>query len=77
MYYMTHTFPMFHYKEFYGANEKMKKANFCEADHADDLILTFAAPLAEDLSSGVKFSETDKVLTHCWLDFLGSFARDG
>jgi len=77
MYYMTHTFPMFHYKEYYGSNEKVKKADFCEADHADDLILTFAAPLVEDLSSGVKFNETDKALTHCWLDFLGNFARNG
>ena len=77
MYYMTHKLPIFHYQEYYRSHEKLKKADFCEADHGDDMIFTFAYPLFDELTLDIKFTETDKTLTHCWLDFLGNFARNG
>jgi len=77
MYYMTHTFPFYHHEEYYGTYDVIKKAPFCEADHGDDVILTFGVPLAEENNRNIKFSDGDKSLTNCWLQYLGNFARTG
>merc|ERR550534_551834 len=44
VYYMTHKFPFFHYKEYYNSHDKIKKAEYCEADHTDDILLIFGLP---------------------------------
>ena len=74
---MTHKFPLFHYKDFYNTHEAIKKPEYCEADHGDDILLTFGTPFSENLSAPVKFSPSDKALTHCWMNYIANFARHG
>ena len=74
---MTHKFPFFHYKEYYNSHETIKKAEYCEADHGDEVVLSFGRPLAEKLLAPIEFSQSDKALAHCWMNYIANFARHG
>lgn len=76
MYYMTHKMRCGYDPEFSGGWKG--KPVFCEADHGDDLTMTFGEPFAVgEITPPVKYSEDERELCIQWLDYIGNFTKTG
>ena len=73
---MSHQFAFLHYDE-YNCGNVEKKANFCEADHADEFPLNFGLPLVKKLTKPVKFSQDEEILSKTWMTYITNFAKFG
>jgi len=72
---MTQKIRLFFDEEYGGGKKKLP---FCEADHGDDLLLTFGAPMANGKSNfKVKFTEEETELSKQWINYICNFAETG
>jgi len=77
MYYMTHNYPYNHLEGFNQGNVELKP-RFCQADHTDDITLTFGFPLTStNFTREVTFTENDELLSECWIKYLANFCKTG
>lgn len=77
MYYFTHTYPYNHLDGFNQGNVELKP-RFCQADHTDDITLTFGFPLTStNFTREVSFTENDELLSECWIKYLANFCKTG
>ena len=68
---------MFYHDSEYGP-ESIRKVEFCECDHGDDLFYTFGMPFyKKKLSLDVKFTEDETELSREWMKYLVNFAKSG
>ena len=58
--------------------EVVRKAEFCECDHGDDIVFTFGLPLSNRrLISDFHFTEDEKNLSREWMNYIVNFATNG
>jgi len=77
MYYLTHALPYSHYAGFDQGNVEIKP-RFCQADHTDDIPLTFGFPLTStNFTREVNFTENDEILSESWIRYIANFCTSG
>ena len=62
----------------HAGSDSAKKPDFCECDHADDIMFTFGIPfIHRKLTFDPKFTEDEKKLSKEWMKYIVNFATNG